>query len=446
MDLWTRTLDLLKTSVDSKNYAAWLHPLRQVQANQSYLRLSAPNKMVRSRFTKNYLTVATESLRTLTGRDMLIEVEVTDSQMVFSQTVIPTKLPKAAEKKQIKPAIAGQLPSEAFTFENFVVGASNEFAYAACKNVAKNPGQGMNPLFIYGGTGLGKTHLLNALGHRLLKRNPDTRLLMISAERFMNELISAIQGKRTAAFHRKYRNLDALLIDDIHIIAGKHATQEEFFHTFNTLHESGAQIVLASDQFPRDIPHLEERLRSRFGMGMIADIQVPELETRMAIIKKKAAAEKVTLEEDVAFFIASRIKTNVRELEGALRRVAAYAELHGGKVTIEIAKRALRNLLGDLDRRVAIEDVQKTVCDYFNIKHAELVGSRRHKAVAEPRQVAMYLSRKLTTHSFPDIGRKFGGRDHTTVMHAVRKMEAASGVDPALLSMLETLEKTLQNN
>ncbi|MDP8222919.1 MAG: chromosomal replication initiator protein DnaA [Candidatus Lernaella stagnicola] len=447
MDLWNRTCDVLSKTIDAKNFTAWIQPLRQAQANQSFLRLSAPNKVVRSWFIKHYLKPATAVLTEITGRAMTIEVGVSNPQMSFDSQVI---LPKDQAKKTAESPKNGcrrtaKLPNDQYTFENFVVGPSNEFAYAAAKNVAKNPGQGMNPLFIYGGTGLGKTHLLNAVGHRLLRRDSETRLVMVSAERFMNELIGAIQGKRTGAFHRKYRNLDALLIDDIQTIAGKNATQEEFFHTFNTLYENGAQIVLASDQYPRDIPMLEERLCSRFGMGMIADIQVPELETRMAIIRKKALAEKIKINEDVTFYVASRITNNVRELEGALRRIAAYSELHGGKVELDIAKRALRHIIGDPDKPIAVEQVQKTVCEYFNIKQSEMLGARRHKAVAQPRQVAMYLSRKLTNHSFPDIGRKFGGRDHTTVMHAVRKMETQSQVNPELLSMLETLEKTLRN-
>ena len=440
--LWLRTLDRLKQRVDVKAFAAWLEPLEQVQANKSYLRLAAPNKVVRNWFSKNYQKLATESLYEVTGRDMIIEVELTNSQMAFSGNVIPQTRPKV-EQKPVRGK--SNQPVDRYSFENFVVGPSNEFAYAACLNVAKNPGTGVNPLFIYGGTGLGKTHLLNAVAVRLLKKTPDMRLLIVSAEYFMNDLIGAIQGKRTAAFHRKYRQLDALLIDDIQTIAGKNATQEEFFHTFNALHENGAQIVLASDQYPRDIQLLEERLRGRFGMGMIADIQVPELETRTAIVKKKAAAEHITLDEDVAFFLASRVTTNVRELEGALRRVAAYGELHGGKVSLDVAKRALRHILGDPDRPIAVAEVQKTVCEFFRIKHTELVGARRHKTVAEPRQVAMYLSRKLTGNSFPEIGRQFGNRDHTTVMHAVRKIETLAAKDPKTLSMLETLEKTLRN-
>jgi chromosomal replication initiator protein len=374
---------------------------------------------------------------------MMIEVEVANSQMTFDRSVIPPPAPKQAPEPIKKAAPAG-LPNDAYTFENFIVGASNEFAYAACKNVTKSPGRGLNPLFIYGGTGVGKTHLLNAVGVQLLRKDPELRLALVSAERFVNELVAAIQTKRTAAFHRRYRTLDALLIDDIQTIAGKNATQEEFFHTFNALYEAGAQIVLASDKFPRDIPMLEERLRSRFGMGMIADIQPPELETRMAIVKTKAAAENIQLDEDVAFLIASTVSANVRELEGALRRAAAFAELHGGRLTADLTKRALWRLIAEQEKPLGIEQVQKAVCEFYNVRHVDLVGVRKHKDIAQPRQVAMYLARKLTGASLPDIARRFGNRDHTTVLHAVRKLEKLSREDRTLNSMLETLEKSLK--
>ncbi len=439
--LWDRVLDVLKGSLDVKNFSAWIAPLRQVQATKSHLRLAAPNKTVRKWFIDHYLARATETLRLIAGREMTIEIELAHAQMTFDKSVIT---PAPVREEPPRPPANSPLPNENYTFENFVVGQSNEFAYAACKNVAKNPGGGMNPLFIFGGTGLGKTHLLNALAVQLLKRRPDQRLVIIPAERFMNELISAIQSKRTAAFHKKYRNLDALLIDDIQTIAGKHATQEEFFHTFNTLYENDAQIVLASDKYPKDIEGLEERLRSRFGMGMIADIQPPELETRIAIVRKKAAAENVSLPEDVVFYIAAHIKNNVRELEGALRRVAAFGELHEGRVNLDLARRVLRQVVGDPDKAISIEQIQRSVCEFYHVRHNDLIGARKHKSIARPRQVAMYLARRLTGASLPDIGEKFGNRDHTTVLHAVRKMDALSKEDPQLTMALETLEKTLK--
>jgi chromosomal replication initiator protein len=442
--LWFRTLEALKNKVDDKNFSAWIKPLEMTQTTKSHVRLAAPNRVTRKWFIDNYLKMATEVLRAIAGREMLIEVELAKSQMAFDHAVIPPAEPPKSAAGDAKKT-ATHLPSDVYAFDNFVVGPSNEFAYAACKNVAKQPGQGMNPLFIYGGTGLGKTHLLNAVGVQLLRKDAQMRVVLVSAERFMNDLIGAIQSKRTGTFHKRYRNLDALLIDDIQTIAGKNATQEEFFHTFNALYENGAQIVLASDKYPRDIPMLEERLRSRFGMGMIADIQPPELETRMAIVKSKAALEKIVVDDEVAFFIASHITANIRELEGALRRAAAFSEMQGGKLTIDVAKRALRHLIGDPDRPVAIEQIQRTICDYYNVKHAELIGVRKHKEIAQPRQVAMYLARKMTNSSFPDIAKKFGNRDHTTVMHAVRKVETQSKKDPGMLSMLEALEKTLRN-
>jgi len=442
--LWNRTLGILKDEVDENGFKNWVKPLTQTAADKHTLRLIAPNRTVHRRFREKYQAAATAALRKISGRTMNIEIEVGDrTQLTFDQTVIG--LPGGGSKSTARKRNGRHLPNDEYTFDNFVVGDSNNFAFAACKNVANNPGRGMNPLFIYGGTGLGKTHLLNAIGLTLLKRDPNTRLMLVSAERFMNELISAIQGRRTAAFQKKYRNLDALLIDDIQIIGGKHATQEEFFHTFNTLYEGDAQIVLASDKYPKEIPRLEERLCSRFGMGMIADIQPPELETRIAIVKKKAVLEGVNLPDDVAFFIASHIPDNVRELEGALRRVAAFSELQGGKILLETAKRALRNVIGDPDKPITIEQVQRSVCEYYQVKHSDLIGIRKYKAIARPRQVAMYLARKLTDSSLPDIAAKFGNRDHTTVLHAVRKVEKLNGEDRQLSTILETLEKTLRN-
>lgn len=437
--LWNRTLEVLKDKVEQKSFHAWIKPLEQAQANQNFLRLIAPNKTIRKWFTNHYLKQATETLRELSGRDMTIEVDIADSQMTFDKKVIQAPAPTTKIQKAKKTN-----SNNNYTFDNFVVGPSNEFAFAACRNVAKKPGHGMNPLFIYGGTGLGKTHLLNALAGQLVTHHEDYKLALVSAERFMNELIGAIQTRRTAAFHRKYRNLDALMIDDIQTIAGKNATQEEFFHTFNTLYENDAQIVLASDKCPKDILGLEERLCSRFGMGMLADIQTPELETRIAIVKKKAASEKLNVPEDVIFYIAAHIKENIRELEGALRRVAAFSKLHEGRISLNLAKRALRNVIGDPDRPISIENIQKAVCDFYRVKHQDLVGNRRHKAIARPRQVAMFLARKMTAASLPDIAEKFGNRDHTTVLHAVRKMTSLSMEDAQLTTILETLEKTLR--
>jgi len=352
----------------------------------------------------------------------------------------------AAEKKPERepprpPRVNNLIPK--YNFDNFVVGASNQFAHAASLAVANQPGEHYNPLFIYGGVGLGKTHLINAIGHRVVEKRPLLKVFYLSSESFMNELIASLRRDRMDEFKTRFRNVDALILDDVQFIAGKERTQEEFFHTFNSLYESHKQIIITSDKFPKEIPGLEDRLRNRFEWGLIADIQPPDMETRVAILQKKAEVEGVLLPHEVAIFLASHIDSNVRELEGSLTRLGAFASLTKATVTIDLAKEVLQNTLKGNSREVTVESIQKTICDYYNIKLSDLKAKRRTKDIAVPRQVAMYLSRKYTSTSFPAIGSKFGGRDHSTVIHATKTIEKKLKEDTQMQNAVEKLEKNL---
>jgi len=327
-----------------------------------------------------------------------------------------------------------------YTFKNFVVGAGNQFAHAACMAVAEQPGQTYNPLFIYGGVGLGKTHLLNAIGN-LVAEKSDLRIAYLTTEQFTNEVINSIRYDKMMDLRKRYRHIDMLMIDDIQFLVGKERTQEEFFHTFNALYEGHKQIVLSSDRFPKDMPDIEERLRSRFEWGLIADLQPPDVETRIAILRKKSEDEGVKLPEDVIQFLSITMKSNIRELEGSLVRLGAYASLTGQVITLDLAKNVLRDLIGDKKKIVAMDDIQEAVCAQFHVKMTELKSRRRSKTLVHPRQLAMYLCRELTDASYPEIGRQFGGKDHTTIIHACRQVTKAKETDQALQTTIETLKE-----
>ncbi len=352
---------------------------------------------------------------------------------------------------QMLSALAQKVPAAApttgldprYTFETFVVGSSNQFTQAACQAVAERPSKAYNPLFIYGGVGLGKTHLLHAVGHRITCLFPDLRVLHLSSERFTNDLITAIRYDRTAEFRAKYRTIDLLLIDDIQFIAGKERTQEEFFHTFNDLYDSRKQIVVSSDRSPKEIPEIEERLRSRFQWGLIADIQPPDLETRVAILQKKAELGGVRLSDGVAYLIASRIKSNIRALEGSLTRLIAFCAMTGREMTVERAQEVLAEIWGEDNRVITIEQIQHNVSDFFGVLLSDLKAKTRTRAIAFPRQIAMYLSRHLTNFSLLEIGRAFGGKDHTTVLHAVQKVQRLQQEDPKARKAIDTLRRKI---
>jgi len=438
-ELWHKVLAHLKDQLGKQNYETWIQPITFVSRDKTRLYLNVPNKFFRDWLTEHYLTRIEEVLSEAAQQKMLVSLDVKQEPQVKTAA---DKSVRRDERQRDRVQRNNNLIAK-YTFDNFVIGASNQFAHAASMAVANQPGDHYNPLFIYGGVGLGKTHLINAIGHRAVSKFPASKVFYLSSESFMNELISSLRRDRMDEFKKKFRNIDVLILDDVQFIAGKERTQEEFFHTFNSLYESRRQIVITSDKFPKEIPGLEDRLRNRFEWGLIADIQPPDMETRVAILQQKAEAEKVLLPHEVAIFLASNIDSNVRELEGSLTRLGAFSSLTRSTITIELAKEVLRNTLRGSQREITIEGIQKTICDYYNIKVGDLKAKRRTKNIAIPRQVAMYLCRKYTETSFPAIGDKFGGRDHSTVIHASKTIERKIKEDPYMLTTIEKLERNL---
>jgi len=411
--IWQHVSDLLKEEIPASRFDAWIRSL-SAHCDGQQLVIKVPSRFFLDGLKNNY----GEKISTLTK-------QVSGTDMAVSYLVDPS-LDEASETSQqtavSKPSQVDGFIDPRFTFDNFVVGSGNEFCHAACRAVADKPGEIYNPLYLYGGVGLGKTHLINAVANSLINCD-HIRIAYRTGERFTNELIQAIRNGSTDQFRNQYRQVDVLIIDDIQFIAGKDRTQEEFFHTFNALYEIKKQIILTSDRSPRELTNLMERLRSRFNWGLVADIQAPDLETRLAILSSKAELAGIMLDEDVAHLLASRITNNVRELEGALTRLTAHATLTGRTIDITFARHVLRDLLHEEVRAISIVDIQKKVASYFNINIREMTSSKRSKNVAYPRQIAMYASKDLTTQSLPEIGSQFGGRDHTTVLHAVRKIK-----------------------
>jgi chromosomal replication initiator protein len=414
---------------------SWVRPCRLLAVEGDHLRIGAPNRFSRDWLAQHHLEALQVAAQECVGGQPVVSIVVDDAPLPEPIAPPPPASPSTGRSEGLNPR---------YTFDSFVVGSSNQFAQAACQAVAELPSRAYNPLFIYGGVGLGKTHLLHAVGHQVLRLFPGMSVVYLSSERFTNELINAIRYDRTAEFRARYRNIDLLLIDDIQFISGKERTQEEFFHTFNDLYESRKQIIVSSDCSPKDIPEIEERLRSRFEWGLIADIQPPDFETRVAILKKKAALERVRLTDDVAYLIASRIKSNIRELEGSLTRMIAFCALTGREMGVELAQEVLADLWGEEERIITTEQVQRKVCDFFGVKLSDLKAQNRTKAVAFPRQVAMYLARQLTHASLAEIGRAFGGKDHTTVLHAVDKIQTLLQEDPKLRKTVDGLIQGIQ--
>jgi chromosomal replication initiator protein len=439
-EIWQESLEQLRDRLGQQNFETWIKPIRVREAADDEILLEVPNKFFRDWLAEHFLRPIRETLTDAARRD--IKVSIAINQKMQSAPAAPP-IERRPEREAPKPAprVNNLIPK--YTFENFVVGASNQFAHAASLAVANQPGEHYNPLFIYGGVGLGKTHLINAIGHRVMERRQTLKVLYLSSESFMNELIASLRRDKMDEFKIRFRNIDALILDDVQFIAGKERTQEEFFHTFNSLYETHKQIIITSDKFPKEIPDLEDRLRNRFEWGLIADIQPPDMETRVAILQKKAEVEAVQLPHDVAIFLASHIDSNVRELEGSLTRLGAFASLTKATISIDLAKEVLQNTLRGNSREVTVESIQKTICDYYNIKINDLKAKRRTKNIALPRQVAMYLSRKHTSTSFPAIGSKFGGRDHSTVIHAAKTIEKKIKEDPQMQNTIEKLEKNL---
>src|SRR5215468_6566129 len=429
--LWDRIVSDLERRMPPAALESWLRPCRLASLDGDHLRIAAPNSYTRDWLLQNHLSSLEAAAQAVLGGRPRLSIDI-DAE--------PTRPPAPAIPESS--ALASGL-SARYTFDTFVVGNSNQFAQAACHAVAELPSRAYNPLFIYGGVGLGKTHLLHAVGHQIARLYPTLRLLYLSTERFTNELINAIRYDRTAEFRAKYRNIDLLLIDDIQFISGKERTQEEFFHTFNDLYEAHRQIVLSSDSPPKEIPDIEERLRSRFEWGLIADIQPPDFETRVAILKKKAELERVRLPDEVAYLIARRIKANIREIEGSLTRMIAFCALTGRDMSIDLAHDVLADLWGEEERIVTIDHIQRKTAEFFAVKLSDMRAKNRTKAVAFPRQIAMYLARQLTHSSLAEVGRAFGGKDHTTVIHAVEKIESLLQEDPKLRRTIDTLTQAI---
>lgn len=437
-EIWQHALALLQERIKPHNFDMWLRPIHCQSIDGSLITLRAPNRYIKEWFEYNYLSIVLQEIRNFTNNEFQVNFELDEEEIVETQ---PSEAPLVEGPPK---GWAFEL-NERYSFDTFVVGPSNQLSHAAARAVAEIPAAKYNPLFIYGGVGLGKTHLLCAIGHEIRKNRPMFRVAYLSSERFMNEYINAVRSNRIEEFRIKFRDeCDMLLMDDIQFIAGKDRTQDEFFHTFNSLYDSHRQIVVTSDKYPHEIPDLEERLRTRFQWGLIADIQQPELETRVAILKKKAEAEHIILPDDVALYLAVNIKSNVRELEGSLIRLAAFASLQHTDITVDFAKETLKQFLSQSSAHLTIETIQKEVSSYFNIKVSDLKSAKRHKTVARPRQIAMYLSRKLTNSSFPEIGQRFGGKDHSTVISACRKVEQLIETDLSIRTIVETLDRQLQ--
>lgn len=449
--LWEKCLDSLQDEFPSQQFNTWIRPL-QVEHADNRLVLFAPNRFVMDWINERFLNRIKELIHQFSdAQPPQISLEIgskRNNDVAKSEPITANKaqsLPIAARK----PAQETHVPhyqsniNPTFTFDNFVEGKSNQLAKAASLQVAENPAVAYNPLYLYGGVGLGKTHLLHAIGNQIIRNNPNAKVLYLHSERFVADMVKALQTNAMNEFKRFYRTVDALLIDDIQFFAGKDRSQEEFFHTFNALLESQQQVILTCDRYPKEINGVEERLKSRFGWGLTVAVEPPELETRVAILMSKAELAKLDLPYEVAFFVAKRIRSNVRELEGALKRIIANAHFTGKAITLDFVKDALRDLLALQDKLITIENIQKTVAEYYKVKIADLLSKRRSRSVARPRQMAMALAKELTNHSLPEIGDAFGGRDHTTVLHACRVIaelkQANQGVEEDYTNLLRIL-------
>ena len=475
--IWQQCLACLQDELPSQQFNTWIRPLN-VNENGRIIQLVAPNRFVQDwvrdkyfsrirELVADYATDATQDIELVVASSALSSQSQSSGSVttaspaaaVFNSTVA-SPVSSRANSPIIQPLFNGNLSPDrvvqvegsvrhqsylnrAFTFSSFVQGKSNQLALAAAKQVAENPGSSYNPLFLYGGVGLGKTHLMHAVGAALIERNPNAKVVYLHSERFVADMVKALQLNAINEFKRFYRSVDALLIDDIQFFAGKERSQEEFFHTFNALLESGQQMILTCDRYPKEIAGLEDRLKSRFGWGLTVAVEPPELETRVAILMKKAAEGNIALPEDAAFFLAKKIRSNVRELEGALKRVVANSHFTGEAISTAFVKESLRDLLALQDRQVSIDNIQKTVASYYKIKIADILSKRRSRSVARPRQLAMALAKELTNHSLPEIGDAFGGRDHTTVLHACRKIKELREADRDIHDDYDNLYRTL---
>lgn len=443
-ETWDKVLKILKVEIMSEvSYNTWIMGLKPIGIKNGVFMIDVPNELTLDIITQRYKLLFKEAIKHVLNQEINVECVVGG--------LVKEKEEEASvkEEKKVVPQNSdtyGILNSK-YTFESFVIGNSNRFAHAASVAVAESPANAYNPLFLYGGVGLGKTHLMHAIGHHIKENNPSAKVVYVSSEKFTNELINSIRYDKNLEFRNKYRSVDVLLVDDIQFIAGKESTQEEFFHTFNELYEARKQIIISSDRPPNEIPTLEDRLRTRFAWGLQADIQAPDFETRIAILKKKAEIENYVVSSDVMVYIATKIKSNIRELEGALIRVMAYSSLTNNKnITVDLAAEALKDIISSSQtKNITIDLIQDVVANYYNLSIQELKSQRRTRNVAYPRQIAMYLSRKMTDMSLPKIGDEFGGRDHTTVIHAYEKISGAIKTDDTLTNAIKIITKKINN-
>ncbi|WP_071461069.1 chromosomal replication initiator protein DnaA [Bacillus massilinigeriensis] len=442
-DLWNQALSKIEKKISKPSYDTWLKSTKAHSLQRDTLTVTAPNEFARDWLEERYSQLITEILYDITGEDLSVKFIIPQNQHDEDVELPPP--PRKRTKDDDHQDLPLNMLNPKYTFDTFVIGSGNRFAHAASLAVAEAPAKAYNPLFIYGGVGLGKTHLMHAIGHYVKEHNPSAKVVYLSSEKFTNEFINSIRDNKAVEFRNKYRKVDVLLIDDIQFLAGKESTQEEFFHTFNTLHEESKQIIISSDRPPKEIPTLEDRLRSRFEWGLITDITPPDLETRIAILRKKAKAEGLDIPNEVMLYIANQIDTNIRELEGALIRVVAYSSLTNRDINADLAAEALKDIIPSSKPKViTIHDIQRVVGQNFNIKLEDFKAKKRTKSIAYPRQIAMYLSRELTDFSLPKIGEEFGGRDHTTVIHAHEKISKLLATDSQLQRQLKEINEQLR--
>lgn len=442
--IWEKTMNIIKGELSEVSFNTWIKSITPLNLSGNNIKLCVPNNFTKEILEARYKDLIFNALKMLTSKQFNIEFLI--GEELISEEDKPLQGKPSKKNITISDEILTTLNPK-YTFKSFVIGNSNRFAHAASLAVAEAPAKAYNPLFIYGGVGLGKTHLMHAIGHYILQNNPKSKVVYVTSEKFTNELINSIKDDKNEEFRNKYRNVDVLLIDDIQFIAGKERTQEEFFHTFNALHEANKQIILSSDRTPKEIPTLEDRLRSRFEWGLITDIQPPDFETRIAILKKKADVDNLNIDNEVMVYIANKIKSNIRELEGALIRVVAYSSLTNKQINVDLAAEALKDIISNKQsKQITIDLIQDIVCNYYNLKIEDLKSARRTRNIAFPRQIAMYLCRNLTDMSLPKIGEEFGGRDHTTVIHAYDKISDNLKKDENLEDIVNELIKKIKQN
>ena len=440
-ELWQQVMSIIQSKLSKPSFDTWFKSTKATFVGEDVIVVTAPNAFTAEWLSSRYTKLVSSIIEDCTGKSVTVKFAVEESQA--AEPPSPVHQTAATSSLSVEENVSMLNPK--YTFDTFVIGAGNRFAHAASLAVAEAPANAYNPFFLYGGVGLGKTHLMHAIGHYILENDPSTRVLYISSEKFTNEFINSIRDNKGESFRSKYRNIDVLLIDDIQFLAGKDGTQEEFFHTFNALHGENKQIIISSDRPPKEIPTLEERLRSRFEWGLITDIQPPDLETRIAILRKKAKAENLDIPNEAMMYIANMIDTNIRELEGALIRVVAYSSLTNQDITSHLAAEALKDILpSGRNRVITIQDIQQRVGEYYGLKLEDFKARKRTKAIAFPRQIAMYLSRELTDYSLPKIGEAFGGRDHTTVIHAHEKISQQMKIDQELYKVIHQLTEKIK--